>query len=219
MCISFLGAVSILNGLLLNTVHKRKYSREQLAEILAWAEIWCSIWACNNNAYWFVGNARRGVWYSGMRTVKLGNIMCDCNMLWYMYAVGLAGTERFTWSFRLGDWKGSQFWNQTQKNECMAKIPGEMGTRKGMCLARRVATKHPSRSGALLPWLPWAWVWVYVLWEAALCLTGTKRREKGKKKPQTISPYHFARYQFLLDCTIKALLIDLLIAKQILQVL
>lgn len=55
-----------------------------------------------------------------------------------------------------------------------------------------------------------------VLWWAALCLIGTKRRGK---KPQTTWPYHFARYQFLLDCTIKELLIDLLIAKQILQVL
>lgn len=43
-----------------------------------------------------------------------------------------------------------------------------------------------------------------------------KKKRKGEK-PQTTSPYNFARYQFLLDGTIKVLFIDLLIAKQTLQ--
>lgn len=67
-----------------------------------------------------------------------------------------------------------------------------MGTRKVMCMARRIGTKCPSRSGALLPWLPWAWMWVYLLYGAALCLIGAKRREKGKNTPNNI-PLSFCK--------------------------
>jgi len=42
------------------------------------------------------GVLRGGVWYSGMRTVKLGNILCDYSKIWYLCAVVLAGTKVFT---------------------------------------------------------------------------------------------------------------------------
>lgn len=78
---------------------------------------------------------------------------------------------------------------------------GEMGTRTAMCMARRIVTKCPSRSGALLPWLPWAWVGVYPgLWGSSV-FDWCKKKRKGEKNPQTTSPYRFARYRFLLDST------------------
>lgn len=43
------------------------------------------------------GARREGVWYSGMRTVKLGDILCESNKLWYACVVVLAGTKMFTW--------------------------------------------------------------------------------------------------------------------------
>lgn len=95
---------------------------------------------------------------------------------------------------------------------------GEMGTRKGMCLTKRVGTKC----------LQGQELYCHSCFELGCeftCLRGQlcdwcKKKRKGKKpKTQTTSSYHFGRYQFLLDCTIKALLIDLLIANQILQVL
>lgn len=33
------------------------------------------------------GVLREGFWYSGIRTVKLGNILCDYSKLWYLCAV------------------------------------------------------------------------------------------------------------------------------------
>lgn len=43
-----------------------------------------------------LGVLREGFWYSGMRTVKLVKIVCDCNKPWYLCAVVLAGTKMVT---------------------------------------------------------------------------------------------------------------------------
>lgn len=61
----------------------------------------------------------------------------------------------------------------------------------------------------------------FTCFRGQLCvwLVHKEQKRKKKKKTQTTSLYHFAKYQFLLHSAIEALLIDLLIAKQILQIL
>lgn len=64
----------------------------------------------------------------------------------------------------LGGWTGARFWNQIQQTECAIRVyytemkhaeftygTGKSGDKKATCLAQRVGTKSPSRSGALLP--------------------------------------------------------------------
>lgn len=46
------------------------------------------------------GVLREGVCYSGMRTAKLGDILCDRNKPWYFCALVLAGTKMFTCNFQ-----------------------------------------------------------------------------------------------------------------------
>lgn len=93
------------------------------------------------------------------------------------------------------------------------------GNQKGDVFGKKGWDQMPSRAVALLPQLLWAAGCEFTCLRGQLCDWCKKKRKGEKPKTQTTSPYHFGRYQFLLDCTIKALLIDLLRAKQILQVL